>query len=383
MHTDGQGVVLVGGDGVPPPPVPPSPGPLPGHAVPPVPPPGYQAAPQPPPGYQAAPPPPPGWSPLTAHKPGIVPLRPLTLGDIVQGSFAALRANPRTLCGITLLVSLAVLLGTGLVVAAGAAALLLVPGRADSEDLLLAVGATSALLLLVLVSLAVSAALSGMLAYPVGEAVTGRRASIGETWRHTRRAVPRLMGLLALVLAPVLVTTGLAGAVVVWAVVEGSWATGAAGGVALLAVGLAALWLSVRVTLAAPALVLERLGILAALRRSFALTHGQFWRVFGIVLCAAILVGVAQQVLLFGAQMLALVLGLALESALGPGAGEVAAGAAVALVVGGATLAATVVTEPFMAGVVTLLYTDARIRREGFDLVLLRATTGPAPSPHR
>jgi hypothetical protein len=33
-------------------------------------------------------------SALTAHKPGIIPLRPLGFGDILVGSFAALRRNP-------------------------------------------------------------------------------------------------------------------------------------------------------------------------------------------------------------------------------------------------------------------------------------------------
>ena len=41
-----------------------------------------------------------GWAP----KPGIIPLRPLSISDLLSGSFAALRMNPKVLFGFTLIV---------------------------------------------------------------------------------------------------------------------------------------------------------------------------------------------------------------------------------------------------------------------------------------
>ena len=48
--------------------------------------------------------------------------------------------------------------------------------------------------------------------------------------------------------------------------------------------------------LAAPALVLERTGVFASLRRAGRLSRGQFWRIFGILLLTALVIGVVGQV---------------------------------------------------------------------------------------
>ncbi|HEY5554096.1 MAG TPA: hypothetical protein VIK43_04110, partial [Cellulomonas sp.] len=64
-------------------------GPAPGYGGP-----GY-GQPGPPPGYGV-----PAWRP-PALQPGIVPLRPLGLGEILDGSFRAIRANPRVMFGLS------------------------------------------------------------------------------------------------------------------------------------------------------------------------------------------------------------------------------------------------------------------------------------------
>ena len=40
-----------------------------------------------------------------------------------------------------------------------------------------------------------------------------------------------------------------------------------------------------------------------------------------------------------------------------------------------------IITAPFSAGVVVLLYTDRRIRAEAFDLVLQTGAVGPSDAP--
>jgi len=117
-------------------------------------------------------------------------------------------------------------------------------------------------------------------------------------------------------------------------------------------------------------IVLERLGIAAAVSRSFRLVRSDFWRVLGIWLLggivAAVVAGAVAVPFSFGGQML-------LISASSTVAAFVAL---VLLSIGGAI--GQIITAPFSAGVVVLLYTDRRIRAEAFDLVL---QTGAAWGP--
>jgi hypothetical protein len=126
-------------------------------------------------------------------------------------------------------------------------------------------------------------------------------------------------------------------------------------------------WLTIKALLATPALVLESTTLRVAIRRSFTLTRGLFWRTLGISLLAGLIVGIVGQVLQ-----------LPLGMAFGVVAGMTGANAdsAIWLIVGGQSLAlliSSIVTIPFTATVNALLYIDSRIRREGFDQVLMRA----------
>jgi hypothetical protein len=312
---------------------------------------------------------------MPAHKPGIIALRPLTFGDIVEASFACLRRNPRTFLGLALLTSLVVLLVMGvlgllawLVVSAGSSS--------DTVDLFLALGITSSVALLLFISTATSIALSGVLAYPVAEAVLGRTASMGETWRRTRRFLPRLLGLCAVLVIPPTVVFAALVALGVWGFAGGTPAVGALGIVAVLCLALATTWLGIRLVLATPALVLEDLGVVASLRRSWRLTPGLFWRTFGILVVSSLLIGIVQYVLSLAFQLGGMLLGLAVGSM---GSGQAADAVAGVVTIGASVLGSLlsgVVTQPFLAAVLALVYTDARIRKEGFDLALARAVAG-------
>ena len=315
----------------------------------------------------------PAWNAgLPTHKPGIVALRPLSLGDIIEGSFACLRRSPRTFLGLALLTSLAVLLAAGLLFGVGYLVSMSLEST-DTVDLFLAFGLTSAVAVVFFLSAATSIALSGILAYPVGEAVLGRAATMGETWRRTRRFLPRLMGLCLLLVVPASVVFGLVIALTVWGFADGLPALGAVGVLGTVALLLAALWLGVRLSLAPPALVLEDLGVVASLRRSWALTTGLFWRTLGILLASNLLIGVVQYVLATALQLAGMVLGLALASMFSGATSEVAAGVVMVVVSVVGSLISSIITQPFLAAVLALLYTDARIRKEGFDLALARA----------
>jgi hypothetical protein len=115
------------------------------------------------------------------------------------------------------------------------------------------------------------------------------------------------------------------------------------------------IWLLVRWSLAAPAMLVEGCGPVAGMRRSFELVKGHWWRVLGV---------------LFLAEILAAVLGYGLGALLGgvaaliPGLG---AEMRINVVLTGATLAA-ILTAPVQAIVTMLLYLDLRVRKEAFDL---------------
>src|SRR5215472_2329483 len=62
---------------------------------------------QAPPGGYGYPPPPPGYGPRPygpwqqqAPKPGVIPLRPLSVGELLDGAFTSIRRNPKATLGI-------------------------------------------------------------------------------------------------------------------------------------------------------------------------------------------------------------------------------------------------------------------------------------------
>jgi hypothetical protein len=126
------------------------------------------------------------------------------------------------------------------------------------------------------------------------------------------------------------------------------------------------IWLSISWSLAIPALLFERLGPFGALRRSFRLVRGRWWPI-----CGAIVVGVLM-VSIVGAVVQGLLIAIPTIVF-----GDDKAVRAVANVIA-ATLASTI-TTPFTAAVITLLYFDQRVRKEGFDLQLLASGLGTAP----
>lgn len=311
---------------------------------------------------------------LTAHKPGIVPLRPLQFGDILDGAVKAVRFNPKSMVGLSALV-LAIFLVPSAAVGIGTTRLtarVLSRYGPEAQGLL---GMPSALIQVVSTWLA-TALLSGLLIQVVGQAVLGRRPDISQTWRTTRGRVPSLFFLLALTVLASLVSTALLigpGVLLLFNRDIGA-------GLVLLLVGLLALvvvtlFISTKISMAAPAIVLEGHGVFAGLRRSFALTKGPaFWRILGITLAAGILATIAGELLGFPFSLIAMfIMAMAGQDTEG---GQMA----VTFISHLSALLSGAVTTPFVAAVTGLLYIDRRMRLEALDVVLLReAQTNPAP----
>ena len=323
-------------------------------------------------GYPSAP----GYGPPTGYRPpaaqpGIVPLRPLGLGEILDGAFRAIRANPRVMFGLTAVV-------VTITVAAQTVFQWYVGGLIGSatQDATSSIDPTGELgfgetlgpavaQLLTLPALALATTvLTGLLIVAVSRSVLGRTVTIGEVW-GTYRARVGLVVLftLGLVVATALVLGMIAGLVTL-AVANGADVLavtfGVVGGVVFL-VGY--FWVLVRTLLIPPAIMLEGAGLGSAIRRGWKLSRGSFWRLLGIYLLTSIIVSIVNALIVAPAN---LVVAFAFGDPLMTSFGSL-------VVLGIANVVALTLTTVFTAAVIALLYIDVRMRREGLDVELARA----------
>lgn len=358
--------------------------PTPPPTAPPAPPSGWGAPPGQSPaagGWGSTPPgsmAPSGWAPPPLQ-PGIVPLRPLSLGEILDGAVRAIRDNPRVMFGLSaVVVTVAVALQSVLTLYAGA----VLSGQiadwlteadpsgeltsgaglgADASD---TVGAALASVATLPVVEIVVTVLTGLLIVSVSRSVLGRRIGIGEVLRSGR--VWWVVGFSLLALGAMLLATAAWAGALVWVVVQEWWpaavGVGVVGGLALVA---ASIWFSIRTLLVPPALMLEGKGFWATVARAWRLTRGSFWRVLGIYLLTSVLVTVLAQVIAVPATAIAT---LVTQST------SVISPAYLAITGVGQVLSLTLSTT-YTAAVVALLYIDVRMRREGLDVELARAAS--------
>ncbi|MCD9595277.1 hypothetical protein [Streptomyces sp. 8ZJF_21] len=358
------------------------------------PPPGSWAAsggrPTPPPGPHA--PPPGGWGTgrrqSAAPRPGVIPLRPLSIGEILDGAVAIMRAHWRTVLGISLIVSIVT---QGLITAA--TGLWFNDARGNESDVLNdpdatigqamravgdSLGDSGVTLLLGVLGTIVTTALLTVVA---AQAVLGRSVSTKEAWTGARPRLLHLCGLLLLVptIAVAIIGAGMTPGLLLAAAGVPSEGAALASLGGLAGAGVAA-WLWVRFSLAAPALMLEKQGIVKALRRSFKLVRGAWGRVFGIQLLAVVLVFIVGAIIEIPTSLVAMMIGG--DNAMNWLSGEsVSVGWTFLIVVGVGGVISSTITFPISAGVTALLYMDQRIRREALDLELARAAGMPEGSP--
>jgi hypothetical protein len=322
-------------------------------------------------GWSTAPPRP-AWgdysAPPTAPRPGVVPLRPLTVGELLDGAFTTIRRYPAATLGLAALTMLVV---TATQVIASYYLLRGVDSTSASGNLsgdYLSRSLTVDLIVLI-VTLFASLVLSGAITAVVGQAVLGRPMSGGEAWRAAMsRLVPLLVVSLIILFGSLLILglSILPGILVAVLASDGV-------GIALVAGGglisfVLVVWVAVMLWLATPAVVLEKQGAIAALRRSRALVAGSWWRVFGIVLLAAVLAQIVSGIIV-------------VPFALGAGHASLFSGKSAPvdfsslLITGIGSFIAGTIVRPFSAGVVALLYIDRRMRAEALDLTLQQAAT--------
>ncbi|MCT2591332.1 glycerophosphoryl diester phosphodiesterase membrane domain-containing protein [Streptomyces sp. N2-109] len=359
------------------------------------------------PGWGAAPPPPPppgqpgppgwnqwnhAWNQPPVAQPGVIPLRPLAVGEILDGAVSSARDHWRTALGIALgvaiMIQIASTAATGIWLRnnSGLEALQDDPNPSTEELTDALQGTASSAGVELLATLVGTVVATAMLTIVVSRAVLGRAITLGEAWRESRPQLPRLLGLTLLVLLIVVgaFAVGLAPGLVI--ALAGAPTAGSLLAVLGGLVGLVAgVWLWVRYCLAAPALMLEKQTVTGALRRSAKLVTKSWWRIFGIQILAVLLVTVVGFIVQIPASLVAgLVEGDGVDSVLsGP---EFSVSWTYLIILGIGAVIASTVTLPLSAGITALLYMDQRIRREALDLELARAAgTGdgtPASSPH-
>ncbi|MFD5669904.1 glycerophosphoryl diester phosphodiesterase membrane domain-containing protein [Streptomyces anthocyanicus] len=326
-----------------------------------------------------------GWGgPPPAAKPGVIPLRPLGVGEILDGAVSTMRTYWRTVLGISLTVAIftevVVVLLQGLVLDDTGSEVLNDPDATLSElgDALAETTINSGVVFLI--SLIGTVLATALLTTVTSRAVLGRPVTTGEAWRDARPQVLKLFGLILLLLLIVagLVTAGMTPGLLVTATAGGE------AGVALtalgfLAGGVLAVWLMVRFSLASPALMLEKQGIKKAMGRSVKLVRGSWWRVFGIQLLATVIANVVASIIVIPFAFLAATLGGDGVGGFLDGTGDL--GWTFLVVSGIGSVIGSMITFPITAGVTVLLYIDQRIRREALDLELARAagTQGSGP----
>ena len=324
--------------------------------------------------------PPPGWGQQppwgtrpVETKPGVVPLRPLGLGEVLDGAVGVLRRYPRPALGLAAAVAVVTTLCNILLLVTAFQPFLEVdPVALDSGETAALEGALGGAFaggtLSALLSLVSGAVLTGAITAVVGKAVLGEPLTLGQAWAAVR---PRLLQLVGLALLVLVIVYGVLAVAVVAAVALVAAGGGAAALVAVpvgLAGVVAAIWLYVRFALAPCALVLERVGIRASLRRSAVLVRRDWWRVFGILLLTVVIGTFVSQVVelpfaVFGAG--------SVGGLFDPEADVLGTRSLVMSAIGGG-IAATLVA-PFTAGVRALLYVDRRMRAEGLDVSLAAA----------
>jgi hypothetical protein len=298
----------------------------------------------------------------------------MTVGDILDGAFKLLKANLKAAVLITAGLVIPLNLLAGFLQRAqfrvGLIDMLRDPSLADPAATVPDASALIGQLGGSLLSLVITPFVAGAISQLVAASYLGRETSAGPALKAAGRRFWSLLLAFLISHAPTVGGTVLGLAAIAAGIASGSDDVLVAtmfGGVGLIALGgLAQFFLMGTVMAVSPVVVVEQLGGMAAVRRSWRLLSPGYWRVLGIGVLSGLIAGVIGSTLswpfiippmLFGSDGLMWVL----------------------LAVGG--ILPSLVTLPFVTIVATLVYYDARIRREGFDLELTTARLAAGAEP--
>ena len=204
---------------------------------------------------------------------------------------------------------------------------------------------------------------TGALTWFIAEYYVGRTPKAGPAIRYAIRRTPATIGsyivtgvgsILVAIPSVVLIVIG---------VVASAWPLVVLGAIIAF---VAIFWFFIRVSAAVPALIVEKLGPISSVKRSFGLVKGYWWKVFGTLMVTQILIGIVSGVL-------SSVISGILDKLGGDNEGFRFLWLAIA-----GTVSAGL-TTPVTAAMSVLIYLDLRIRKEGFDLEVLANSLDAPP----
>ena len=317
-----------------------------------------------------------GWQ----SKPGIIPLRPLTIGDLFSGAFEAIRSNPKVLFGFTIVIMLFVsLIASASILISGLGYESVIGAANDPQALQQSATDFANALLLQMISTLVqwlstfagTSILTGLLAATVSQLTVGRKLTLSEAWAMTRKRLGSLIGSFALtaLITAAPIVLWIVGVFVSLAVVaDGNhdlWWLSLLAFAAIIPIFILMYFLQIKLLFAPMCAVLEEIGPVASLKRSWSLVKGEFWPALGRYLLLNIIVGFIGGFIGFVIGLIGSLVTMAVTSdPLSP------IGMAIStffVMLGSGLLL------PFSAAFETLIYTDLRIRKENFAAVLAQA----------
>lgn len=279
-------------------------------------------------------------------------LRPLGFGEILDEGFTLYRRNFTTFFATALVCVIPVTLISRAFEGAMVSPELTTPAEA------------AALLLLVPVTMLLWSVLLSALTHETADAYEGRQPAMKGAYLRALRALPAIVAawilIAALGTALMVVVSIVAAIAVIPAAAVGGDGGGAVFGTAVALVAMGVMLLAFTSLFALfPAIVIERLGPWAGMKRSHTLAKGGRLRIAGIILVTFLIVMLPT-------------LGLMAAAGMGAAMWDVTAAATLSPVQRFTqqfvTILASALTTPFMVTCLTLLYFDRRVRVEGYDL---------------
>jgi hypothetical protein len=212
--------------------------------------------------------------------------------------------------------------------------------------------------------------LTGLLAATVSQLTVGRKLTLSEAWAMTRKRLGSLIGSFALT---ALIT---AAPIVLWIVAifaslavaaehRDLWWLSALAFFAIIPIFILMYFFQVKLLFAPMCAVLEEIGPVASLKRSWSLVKGEFWPTLGRYLLLNIVIGFIGGFVGFVIGLIGSLVTMAVTSdPLSP------IGLAISMFF---VMLGSGLLLPFSASFETLMYTDLRIRKENFAAVLAQA----------
>ncbi|MDQ1723789.1 MAG: hypothetical protein QOG52_817 [Frankiaceae bacterium] len=296
------------------------------------------------------------WHPREGR--GVVPLRPLSVAEILDAPFAAMRRYPAPMIGVGAIVAT--------IVGGGSLAWRLSLHDWALEHFNVDGAATIGLALSVAAILVVLVA-AGWQTALTADAMIGRESSAAQVWDAVRPRIWTLILAAGVAVLPAAIFIGF--------LILAAW-IGAVGGVLAVLFALPAIWLAIVGQFLGPIVVMEGVGIRAAVPRAFSLLRGSWWRCFWMLWLSS-----------FTGTLVGLGVLLPFEAGtVGFLTGGVISGDSVivrTVLPAIAVILVYAIVLPFIASVVAVLYLDVRIRTEAFDLTVTGAIPTATPTTGR